>query len=290
MAFRDELFPTQISYGCKSSPRYETTIVARKSGHETRNADWSRSRRGFDVANRVRIQAEYDEVLDFFLSVGEGQTYSFRFLDWLDYQVVLSRGLMGGGLGDGGPVYQLVKRYLRGAYTKDRDITKLVAGTIVGYRNAAAITVGSGAGQIAIGLTTGQITFVADATQSITGHTPGASHVFTTASDLAGLGIAGKVYLTGVSGSADSALNSIAHTIANKTGSGPYTWTVSTATTGLSASGGTAAKYPQASDELRWTGQFHNVVRFNIPEFPAVLNQGNIIDIQSIPLIEVRDE
>jgi len=291
MTFRDELFPEAISYGCKSAPRYETTIVPRKSGHETRNGDWSRSRRSFDVANKIRTQAEYDAVLDFFIAVGEGETYSFRLKDWLDYQVTVARGLLGGGEGTGGPVYQLVKRYQRGAYTKDRDITKPVAGTVIGYRNATPIVVGSGAGQIAIAASTGLITFVADLTQAITSHTPGASHVFTTASDLTGLGIGSKVYLTGVTGTGTSALNSIVHTISNKTGSGPYTWTLSTVTTGLTASGGTAAKYPQPStDALTWAGQFHNCARFAIPEFPAILDKGNIINIQSIPLLEVRDD
>lgn len=197
---------------------------------------------------------------------------------------------MGTGFGAGVPVYQLCKRYVRGAYVKDREITKLVPGTVVGYRNAAPLVVGSGAGQIAIGASTGEITFVADATQAITGHTPGAAHVFTTASDLAGLGIGSKVYLTGVTGTAASVLNAVAHTIANKTGSGPFTWTLSTVTTSLTASGGTAAKYPQAGDALTWSGQFRNVVRFAIPEFPAVLDKGNIVNIQSIPMLEVRDD
>lgn len=290
MTFRENpRFPEILSYGAKSTPAYQTTIIPRKSGHETRNADWSRSKRAYDVAHNIRTQAEYELVLDFFMAVAEGRAYGFRFKDWLDYRCVLSRGRMGTGVGTGDPTYQLVKRYLSGAFYKDRDIRKPVAGTVVGYRGATPLVVGSGAGQIAIATDTGLITFVADLSLAITGHTPGASHVFTTASDL-GLGIGDKVRITGVTGTASAVLNNITHNIANKTGSGPFTWTLSTVTSSLTASGGTGHKYPQAADVLTWSGEFDVPCRMGSDELPGVLDKGNIISITSIPIVEVRDE
>lgn len=290
MTFRENpRFPETISYGAKSTPAYQTTIVPRKSGHETRNADWSRSKRAYDVAHNIRTQAEYELVLEFFMAVAEGRAYGFRFKDWLDYRCVLSRGRMGTGVGTGDPTHQLVKRYQSGAFFKDRDITKPVAGTVLGYRGATPLVVGSGAGQIAIATTTGLVTFVADVTLSITSHTPGSSHVFVTSTDL-GLSIGGKVRLTGVTGTAAAALNNVTHTISNKTGAGPFTWTISTVTTALTASGGSALKYPQSSDVLTWSGEFDVPCRMGSDELPAVLDKGNIISISTVPIVEVRDE
>jgi len=290
MTFRESpRFPETISYGAKSSPAYQTTIVPRRSGHETRNADWVRSKRSYDVAHNIRTRAEYELVLDFFLAVAEGRAYGFRFKDWLDYQCVLSRGRMGTGLGTGDPTYQLVKRYTAGAFYKDREIKKPVAGTVVGYRGATPLVVGSGAGQIAIATATGLVTFVADVTLAITGHTPGASHVFTTATDL-GLAIGGKVRITGVSGSAAVALNDITHSITNKTGSGPFTWTVSTVTSTLSASGGSALKFPQPADVLTASFEFDVPCRMGSDELPAVIEKGNIISVSGIPIVEDRNE
>ena len=130
------------------------------------------------------------------------------------------------------------------------------------YRSAVAVTFGVAAGNISLDTTTGIVTFVADGSQPCASHSVGASHQFTTTLDLA-LVVGQKVYLSGITGTAASVLNGIAHTITAKSGAGPFTFTIGTTTTGLTASGGTAFAYPQAAEALTWAGQFDVPVRFD---------------------------
>jgi hypothetical protein len=183
------------------------------------------------------------------------------------------------------------KRYVSGATAALREITKPY-GTIAVTRGGVAVVYGASAGQIAIDTTTGIVTFVADASQAITTHTIGSSHSFRTASDI-GLSIADTVYLSGVTGTGATTLNSIAHTITNKVVGSPteYIWTISTNTGGsptLTASGGTAYAYPQADEALLWSGEFDTPVRFDTDELMAMIRGPRLFDLDRIPLVEVR--
>lgn len=303
MAALEVQFPRDISFGTSVGPRFNVRKVEVESGARHKNKLWNEPLRRWDVAHAVRTQAQFDTFQGFVYALAEGPANEFRFWDPSDYLVTTANGRLAatgqGGVfsaaavGNGTPEYQLAKRYSYGASTKDREITKpsltAVANTI--YRNAVAVTFGVAAGNCALDTATGRVTFVADASAAITGHTPGASHVFTTAGDITGLGIGGKVYLTGITGTAAATLNAIAHTISNKSGAGPYTWTLSTATTGLTASGGTAAKYPQASDALTWAGEFDNPAEFVSQDFRfRIINRadGFLYEFDSIPIQEVR--
>lgn len=255
-------FPEALSFGFSGGPRFFTDVVELESGHEQRNQIWSVARGEWRGDLSAKPEADRDTATAFFRAVAKGRMNGFRFKDWNDFTVTVSNGLLGtGAVGNGGPTYQLYKRYTSGAQTSDRLIAKPVSGGVTVYRNASPVTVGAGAGQIAIDSTTGIVTFVADASGAITGHTPGASHQFTTAADITGLAIGELVYITGVTGTGAATLNNIAHTISNKTGTGPYTWTISTTTTGLTTSDGTAFSYPQAADALTWAGEFDVPVR-----------------------------
>lgn len=281
-------FPDGIGYRTVGGPGFRTTVIPTQSGREYRNKRWSQARRRYDVAHAAKLREEIDELYAFFYAVGEGRANGFRFRDVSDYQATASNGILGAGFGSGVPAYQFKKRYSAGALVHDRDITKLVTGSVVAYRNASPVTVGAGAGQISISTTTGMGTFVADASQAITSHTPGASHVFTTAADITGLVIGSRVYLTGITGTAAAALNAASHEITGKSGAGPYTWTIATATTALTASGGTAAKYPQAGDLLTASFEFDVPVRFDVDDFPVVLEARDVFGLETLPLIEVR--
>lgn len=281
-------FPEGIAFRSVGGPVYRTGVVETLSGREYRNARWSQSLRRYDVANNAKNQTEIDALIAFFEAVAQGRANMFRFKDWTDYFVTVTNGILASGLGSGVPTYQLRKKYVAGAYTRYRNIQKPVAGSIVCYRNASPITVGASAGNIAIDTTTGIITFVADVSRAISGHTVGSSHQFTTAADITGLVITSKVYITGVTGTAASVLNGIAHTITGKTGSGPYTWTISTVTTGLTASSGTGAKYPQAADVLTWAGEFDVPVRFDVDEFMYSPEAQGIYLVNSLPIVERR--
>lgn len=281
-------FPDKIAYQSVGGPVLRTAVVETLSGREYRNSRWSQSLRRYDIAHTGKTQAEIEELIAFFEAVAIGRANLFRFKDWADYAMTVANGGLSYGFGTGGPTHQLRKVYTSGSNLRYRDIRKPVSGTVACFRNASPITVGVAAGNIAIDATTGLVTFVADVSQAITGHTPGASHVFTTASDLTGLIIGSKVYLTGVTGTAAATLNSVIHTISNKTGAGPYTWTISTATTSLTASGGTAAKYPQPADVLTASCEFDTPVRFDTDEFMSSIEAPGVYMIDSLPLVERR--
>lgn len=303
MAALEVQFPKDISFGTSVGPRFSVRKVEVESGARHKNKIWNEPLRRWDVAHAVRTQAQFDAFQSFVYALAEGPANEFRFWDPSDYLVTTVNGRLAAtgqtgifsaaAVGSGQPAYQLAKRYTSGGQSKDREITKpsLTAGANIIYRNAAPVTFGAAAGNCALDTATGVVTFVADDSEAITSHTPGASHVFTTAADIPGLAIGEKVYLTGVTGTAASALNNLPHAISNKTGAGPYTWTISTATTGLTASGGTAFEYPQAADALTWAGEFDNPAEFASQDFRfRIINRGNgfLYEFDSIPIHEVR--
>jgi len=288
-------FPEAISYGSRGGPMFNTQVIPVFSGKESRNKNWPFSLRKYDAAHAVKTQAQFDELLNFFEVVAEGKGTGFRFKDWSDFVVTVANGLLtaaGGaaGVGNGTPTYSTYKRYTSGALTKDRLLQKLVSGTVSYYRNGVLLVVGGGAGQIGFDINTGIVTFFADASVAITGHTVGASHIFTTATDPLGLVIGKKVYLSGLTvGGGTDVLNGLAHTISNKSGSGPYTWTISTTTTGRTVSGGTAYKYPQASDALTCAAEFDVPARLDTDHLDPVIDDGMIYSWDQIPIVELRD-
>lgn len=282
-------FPTELSFWAVGGPGYNTTVVVTFSGWESRNANWEESRYSYELNRAMRIPANVPAMQAFF-HVVKGRHGPFRMKDFQDYSFTSAEGRLGtGAIGTGMPTYQTYKRYTSGAGTTDRKISKLVSGTFAGFRNASPITIGAAPGNISVDVNTGIISFVADASVAITGHTPGASHVFTTATDPLGLGIGGKVYIAGasVSGGTD-VLNGVAHTISNKTGAGPFTWTISTNTTGLTVSGGTAYKYPQPADILTASGEFDVPVRFDVDTLSGGMSESGLFEWNSIPIVEVR--
>ena len=281
-------FPDGIGYRTVGGPGFRTTVIPTQSGREYRNKKWSQARRRYDVAHAAKLREEIEELYAFFYAVGEGRANGFRFRDVSDFDATASEGVLGAGFGSGVPTYQLKKRYTAGALVHDRDISKPVSGSVVVYRNASPVTVGAGAGQISIATATGIITFVADVSRAISGHTPGASHVFTTAAEITGLIIGSRVYLSGITGTAAATLNGASHEITGKSGAGPYTWTIAAATTGLTASSGTAEKYPQVGDLLTWSGEFDVPVRFDVDEFPVVLEDRDVFGLETLPMIELR--
>lgn len=303
--FLEEQFPKSISFGTEISPEFLTDMVMVGASKKVRNANRSEPIRVFDLAHAVRTQAQYDAFDAFFYTTAQGRLNSFRFQNPADYGVPSTRGRLAAtgqsgtftaaAIGNGTPTYQLALRSTSGGQTKDREIRKpsLTVGINTIYRNAAPVTFGGAPGNCALNTANGIVTFIADDSEAIASHTPGTSHVFTTTADIPGLAIGEKVYLTGVTGTAAATLNSIAHAISNKTGAGPYTWTLSTNTSGLTASVGTAFEYPQATDALTWAGEFDVPVEFGIDAYKAQITEkqpggGLLYRIDSIPMMEVR--
>lgn len=260
-------FPDYLAFGLKVTTKFVTDVVRKRSGYETRNAVWARELLEFDGATTARTQAQRDEIEAFFRAVGNGRLNGFRIRNYGDSDVGVDTGILGAGIGTGLPTYQLTKRYASSPESRDVAIIKPVSGSVAVFRDASPVSEGSGAGQIAIDSTTGIITFVPDNTSSVSSVTPGSTTQVVTANNLGGLTTGQLLYLTGFIGADAALLNDLAHTINSVTGSGPYTYTLNTNTSGASISVGSpdsaAYRYPQAAEALTWSGSFDVPVRFD---------------------------
>lgn len=158
-------FPTGISYGATGGPGYNTDVVVINSGYEQRNANWAASRATYDVTHGVKTKDDTDTLIAFFRNC-KGRAHGFRFKDWADFTATHATGVLGTGVGSGALAYHLNKKYVTGALTEFREITK-PTGAIEVKRAGSIVTYGVAAGNISIDSTTGIITFVADSTKTI---------------------------------------------------------------------------------------------------------------------------
>ena len=233
---------------------------------------WVRSLREYEVGI-VPLTATQWEAIEGLFDITGGGAYGMLLQDPKDSSVTASQGLLypvvagdlGGtiGLGYGVPSYRLHKRYAAAGTTRtyDRLITRPKSVALL--RGGSPVTIGVSAGNAALDSDTGTVTFVADSSQAIQSITVGATTVLNFAN---GTGVVDdfvtgqRVYITGVTGTAASALNSLSHEISSI---GATSLTISTSTAGLAVSAaGTAFKYPQASEALTWSGQFYVPVHF----------------------------
>ncbi len=134
--FIDARFPVTISYGSVGGPKYRTSIVASRSGMETRNIDWVYPQHEYDASTGVNKFADIEDLIAFF-HVVKGRAHTFRWKDWADYKSCSIEETPSAadqviGTGDGIETqFQLVKNYSFGSQTNSRRITKPVAGTIL---------------------------------------------------------------------------------------------------------------------------------------------------------------
>jgi uncharacterized protein (TIGR02217 family) len=267
------------------------------------NVNWSRTLRQYEMGFVPMTVAQW-QAIEGLHEVTDGGAYGFLMEDPKDNAVdtgllrPFTTALVGNiGVGYGVPVHKMYKRYTSAGSTrtKDRAITRPRA-TPVLKRGAATVVLGTAAGNASINYDTGTATFVADTSQAISTVTVGASTVLTFANAtgiIAALAVGERVYLTGITGTAAATLNSLSHAITAKDATA-FTLTISTATTGLTAAGGTAWKYPQASEALTWTGSFYVPVHFMNDEIDWELVRSGPVDTRlmagpSVTLMEVRE-
>lgn len=286
MSWLDEEFPPCIAYGAVSAPVWMTSIVANQGGYEQRNQDWTQARHEYDISFAIRTQTDYLIVLEHW-HMARGQLHSFGITDPLDSEVLATDGIV--AYVSAG-VTQLYKRYGSGTYLWDRKITRPKVGAAV-YRNGVAAVAGVGAGQYALDPDTGRVTFVADQTRTINSHTVGADHVLTLASAFSpNVAPGGYVNVSGVTGTAATLLNGQRHLV---TGVAAGVVTIATDTTGLTATGGTAALSAQP-EAIAWSGEFMVPVRYGMGRMPAVAtNRKNadqlLVSVDGVSLVEVRE-
>lgn len=158
-------FPMEIANGSVGGPGYLTNIVEFYSGYEQRNSVWAESRQSYDAATGVKEMSDIEDILYYFHAV-KGRLHSFRFKDRRDWKScktfdTISPTDQSIGIGDstdgsdGTASFQLIKTYVMGPISCERDIKKPVSGTVVAAIDGVATT------NFAVNTTTGIITFTA---------------------------------------------------------------------------------------------------------------------------------
>jgi hypothetical protein len=269
--FTDVILPASVlSAGVNGKLTRINGRVQSPSGFVRVNSRSSRTIRQYEFGS-VPLDLSIWQTLEGLYEVTEAGAYGFLLSDPKDQKLTTgvlypyTTALIGAaGVGYGVPVYKLHKRYSVAGSTRtaDRQITRPKA-TPALLRGGVAVTLGASAGNAAINLDTGTVTFVADSSSSVSAFTAGATTDITLSSALSGLAIGGRLYLTGIAGTSATTLNGTSHEITNITGGGLNVYTLDVDTTGLTrTSGGTGYKYPQASETLTWSGSFYVPVHF----------------------------
>lgn len=294
-----------MSAGVRGRQNRRNTRVTSQSGSMKANIDWQDTLREYEVGYVPMLPQAWNEIEGLF-EVTDAGAYGFLMLDPKDSVVSSGDGLLQGwngsvllstvGTGYGVPAYKLIKRIASTGTTrtKDRLITRPLSPIIT--RAGSPVAEGVGPGDVGIDTATGVVTFVADVSQAIASITVGASTVLTFANGtgaIAALSVGQRVYISGVAGTGASTLNALSHVITAKD-AGLFTLTISTVTTGFTATGGTAAKYPQASEALAWTGRFYVPVHFMNDQLDWELvrsgpTETRLIAGPSVTLMEVRE-
>jgi hypothetical protein len=304
IVYPDIILPESIilAGGVRGRSDRRNQRVVTQGGYMQVNALWQASLRRYEVGT-VPMSPELWADLEGVFEATDGGAYGFLIFDPKDRSATVAEGLLQGyttgyvgaaGTGYGVPTCHVLKRYTaRGSTrTKDRRITRLKSGYVL-RRGGVALVAGTNPGEYAI-TETGALTFVADTSEALTSITAGASTVLNFsggAGIVAALAVGQRVYLSGLSGTAASTLNGTSHLIASK---GASSLTVSTDTSGLAATGGTAYKYPQASESLTWEGEFYVPVHFESDSLDWELVRAGEYDDRligtSTMLVEIREE
>lgn len=258
--------------GVRGRQMRSNTRAVTMSGSQQINVNWDTTLREFELGYVPMLPAAWQAIEGLF-EVTDAGAYGMLMLDPKDSAVATgllqpwSAGFAVGtiGAGYGMPVHQLFKRIsaVGTSRVKDRKITRPLAPVVV--RGGVDAIVGAAPGNVSIDANTGAVTFVADAQQALASVTTGASTVLTFANAsvmVAAMSVGQRLYLSGLSGTAAAALNGLSHAVTAKD-AGAFTLTVSTNTTALAATGGTAFKYPQASEALTWRGRHYVPVHFS---------------------------
>lgn len=291
-----------VAAGVRGRQIRKNARAQNQGGFATINVVWDDTLRQFEFGYKPMEVAAW-RAIEGLQEITDSGAYGFLMLDPKDQEVNTGEGLLQPyltgnvgtiGFGYGIPTYRLAKQYTTtgSIRTKNRRISRPLAASLT--RAGSPVTIGVGAGNAAINYDTGTVTFVADESQAMTSITTGATTVLNFANGtgiVAALAPGQRVYVTGVTGTGASALNGLPHVIASE---GATSLTINTDTNGLTLASGTAAKYPQASEALAWTGTFYVPVHFTSDELDwEMLMPGDVDDRvlagPSVTVMEVRE-
>lgn len=138
MGFHDERLPTEIDYGYRGGPGFQTVVQTTASGHEERITRWGEARHRYRCDKSLLTPADAQTLKDFFLA-RRGALHSFPFKDWNDFTSAAD-GITAPvnthqqiGTGDGSKKqFQLIKTYNVGLVNPYvRTITLAVTSSVV---------------------------------------------------------------------------------------------------------------------------------------------------------------
>lgn len=260
--FLEERLDTAVRYGASYGDEFKVDISVTAGGREYRRLVHPYPVRYFNIAYVKETDEFGAQLLDLYQRAF-GMFAGFRVKALDDYSTNGADGTPTAFDQDlvavtAGSVYQLVKRYGAGSPLDIgrplRTIYKPVAGTV---------KVGIGAVEIpssgwTVDTTTGQVTFAANKSRSITGITKAAQAVITVGAHTFLVGE--SVHISGVTGMTQ--INGLRGLI---TATGGTTITVAIDSTGFGAytSGGTANTRPQTGETVKGGCEFDIPCRFN---------------------------
>ena len=156
MSFHNVRLDEDVERAAQGGPGFFTTVLMLSSGYEKRNINWARARAKWELSYGVDTKENQEAVLAFFYA-RRGKAYGFRFKDWLDYQIGVDSTDTPQEIATGDnsqTQFQVVRRYTDDIDTFDREVTRLVAGTVRVFLDS----VEQGAGWT-VDVNTGVITF-----------------------------------------------------------------------------------------------------------------------------------
>ena len=154
MAFVEDRFPDDISWGATGGSEFRTTIIESGGGYEQRNIDWSLRRGKWNVAHGAKTRAQMERLITWFNAM-RGRAHGFRFRDGTDYQAENEWF----GEGDGAETqFRLVKTYAVSAVSYVHTISKPVPGTVHVFIDGVEQDEGT---DYTLDYATGWVTFVA---------------------------------------------------------------------------------------------------------------------------------
>jgi uncharacterized protein (TIGR02217 family) len=137
MAFHDDRFPIDISFGASGGPGFSTKVTSYGGGREQRQVEWEKFRARYDVSHNLRDSDKIYQLRSFLLARW-GRAHTFPFQDGWDHKAVMHAGVeelpvIGETTGSNLEDMQLVKHYGSGAFNYTRDIVLPILNTVVLY-------------------------------------------------------------------------------------------------------------------------------------------------------------
>lgn len=146
-----------VAYGSQFSTEFNTRIHTLRSGHERRNAMWSRPLGNYSILFNNLEPDDHDLVRGAHMA-SMGSLIPFRFKDWTDYDAVGQPLTAGTGAEQ---TVQLTKTYAFGPLSYDRPIFKPVIDTVTVYEDGLELAA-------TVDYTTGLVTFTAPPGSAVT--------------------------------------------------------------------------------------------------------------------------